>query len=127
MFYVSQVYSGEHWWEENMFCSTTTHQAFWKSSAPGSLSTLVTSAVLNSLTRATLTSLANDETRVYGYIRSEFIHWALWRTLMRTEYLLFGHHTTSILAKVSTWCFEHSGDICFSLLVSPSHTDESYI
>ena len=45
---------------------------------------------------------------------------------MRTEYFLFVHHTTSILAKVSTWCFEHSGEISFSLLVNPSHTDESW-
>ena len=28
---------------------------------------------------------------------------------MRTEYILFVQHTTSILAKLSTWCFEHSG------------------
>ena len=28
---------------------------------------------------------------------------------MRTEYFLFVHHTTSILVKLSTWCFEHSG------------------
>ena len=45
---------------------------------------------------------------------------------MRTEYFLFVHHTTSILAKLSTWCFEHSGDIRSSLLVNPSHTDESW-
>ena len=46
--------------------------------------------------------------------------------LFRTEYFLFVHHTTSILAKLSTWCFEHSGDISCSLLVNPSHTDESW-
>ena len=45
---------------------------------------------------------------------------------MRTEYFLFVNHTTSILAKISTWCFEHSGDISCSLLVNPSHTDESW-
>ena len=45
---------------------------------------------------------------------------------MRTEYFLFVHHTTSILAKLSTWCFEHSGDISCSLLVNLSHTDESW-
>ena len=45
---------------------------------------------------------------------------------MRTEYFLFVHHTTSILEKLSTWCFEHSGDISCSLLVNPSHTDESW-
>ena len=67
-------------------------------------------------------SPGKDETRVCGYIHSEFIHWALWRTLMRTEYFLFVHHTTSILAKLSTWCF----DISCSLLVKPSHTDESW-
>ena len=63
---------------------------------------------------------------IYIYIRSEFIHWPLWRTLMRTEYFLFVHHTTSILAKLSTWCFEHSGDISCSLLVNPSYTEESW-
>ena len=108
------------------FCSFNTPQAFWQSSALGAFSTLVTSVVLYSLTRATLMSRRKDETRVYGYMRSEFIHWALWRTLMRTEYFLFVHHTTSILAKLSTWCFEHSGDISCSLLVDPSHTDESW-
>ena len=39
---------------------------------------------------------------------------------------LFIHHTTNILAKLSTWCFEHSGDISYSLLVNPSHTNESW-
>ena len=62
---------------------------------------------------------------VCGYICTEFIHWALWRTLMRTKYL-FAHHTTSILAKLSTWWFEHSGDISCSLLINWSHTDESW-
>ena len=66
------------------------------------------------------------EARVCGYIRFEFIHLALSRTLMRTEYFLFVHHTGSILAKLSTWCFEQSGDISCSLLVNPSHTDESW-
>ena len=30
---------------------------------------------------------------------------------------------TSILAKLSTWSFEHSGDISCSFLVNPSHTE----
>ena len=77
-------------------------------------------------TRATLMSPGMDETRVCGYIRSEFIHWVLWRTLMRIECFLFVHHTTSILAKLRTRCFEHSGDISCSVLVNPSHTDESW-
>ena len=37
-----------------------------QSSAPGALSTLVTSVVLYSLTRATLISPGKDETRVFG-------------------------------------------------------------
>ena len=49
-------------------------QVFWQSSAPDALSTLVTSVVLYSLTQATLMSPGKDETRVCGYIRSEFIH-----------------------------------------------------
>ena len=57
---------------------------------------------------------------------SEQLGEALCITLMRTEYILFVQHTTSILAKLSTWCFEHSGDISCSLLVNPSHTDESW-
>ena len=60
-------HSGEHWWEWNIFCLLTTPQAFWQSSALGALGTLVTSVVLYSLTRATLTSLGKDETRVCGY------------------------------------------------------------
>ena len=54
--------------EHNIFCSFTTSQEFWQSSAPGALSTLVTSVVLCSLTRATLMSPGKDETRVCGYI-----------------------------------------------------------
>ena len=69
-------------------------------------------------------SSRKDETRVCGYICSEFIHWAFCRTLMRKEYFLFVYHTTSILAKLSTRCFEQSGDISCSLIVDPSHTDE---
>ena len=60
------------------------------------------------------------------YIYIYYIYINMWRTLIRTEYFLFVHHTTSILAKLSTWCFEHSGDISCSLLVNPSHTDESW-
>ena len=67
-------------------------------------------------------SPGNDETRVCGYIRSEFIYRAFWRTLMITEYILFVHHTTSILGKLSTRCFEHSGYISCSLLVNPSQS-----
>ena len=52
----------------------------------GALSTLVASVFLYSLTRATLMTPGKEETRAFGYIRSEFIHWALWRTLMRTKY-----------------------------------------
>ena len=61
-------HSGEHWWEQNIFCSSTTPQAFWQSSTPGALNTLVTSVVLYSLTQATLKSPEKNETRVCGYI-----------------------------------------------------------
>ena len=44
-----------------------TPQAFWQSSASAALSTLVSSVVLYSLTRATLMSPGKDETRVCGY------------------------------------------------------------
>ena len=70
-----------------LFCSFTTPQTFWQSSAPGPLTTLMTSVVLYSLTRATLMSPGKDEARVSGCIRSEFIHWALSRTLMKAEHL----------------------------------------
>ena len=40
--------------------------------------------------------------------------------------IFFCSLTTSILAKLSTWCFKHSGDISCSLHVSASHTDESW-
>ena len=64
---------------------------------------------------------------IYIYIHNTYIYihihtYTLWRTLMRTEYFLFVHHSTSVLAKLSTWCFEHSGDINCSLLVNPSDT-----
>ena len=58
----------------NIFCLFTTPQAFWKSSAPGALSTVVTSVVLYSLTRATLMSPRKDETRVCGYMHYIYIY-----------------------------------------------------
>ena len=53
---ILHTHSGEHWWEQNIFCSFTTPQAFWQSSAPGCFDehSLVTSVVLYSLTQATL-------------------------------------------------------------------------
>ena len=60
-------HSGEHWWEQNIFCSFTAPQAFWQSSALGALSTLGKSVVLYSLTAGTLMSSGKDETRVCGY------------------------------------------------------------
>ena len=65
--------SGEHWWEQNIFWSFTTPQEFWKISAPGALSILVTSVVLYSLTRVTLMSPGKDETRVCWYIYNIYI------------------------------------------------------
>ena len=40
--------------------------------------------------------------------------------------IFFCLFTTSILAKLNTWCFKHSNNIRCSLLVNPSHTDESW-
>ena len=42
------------------------------------------------------------------------------------EQNIFCLFTTSILAKLSIWCFKHSGDIICSLLVNLSRTDESW-
>ena len=116
-------HSGEHLSKHNIFCAFITPQAFCQSSAPGALSTLVTSVVLYSLTRARMMIPGKDKTRIFGYT-SEFIHWGFWRTLIRTEYFLLVHHTPSSLAKLNTWCFEHYCDINCSLLLNPSHTDE---
>ena len=41
-------------------------------------------------------------------------------------YRFIEKYKTSILTKLGTWCFEHSDDISCSLLVNPSHTDESW-
>ena len=46
---------------------TPSELSTWQSSAPGALSTLVTSNVLYSLIRATLMSPGKYETRVCGY------------------------------------------------------------
>ena len=59
-------------------------------------------------------------------IHSQSIHWALWTTLMKREYFSFFYHTTSILAKLSTCCFEHSGDMRVSLLVNMRHSEYSW-
>ena len=82
---------------------------FWQSSAPGALSTLVTSVVLYSSVNIYALKLFTEHSAE---------HW--W------EQNIFCSFPTSILAKLSTWCFENSGDISCSLLVKPSHTDESW-
>ena len=109
-------HSGEHWWEWNIFCSFTTPQAFWQNSAPGALSTLVTSVALHSLTRSTLTSPRNDETRVCIYIynsttrRLWYSYISILTNLLRTEFVFvksykFGLHMSSFVfsRKETTW------------------------
>ena len=59
-------------------------------------------------------------------ICSEFIHYPLWKKVLRTQYFLFVHNTTSTLAKLSTWWFEHSGGIICFPLVNLSHAHESW-
>ena len=54
--------------DENRIFFVLSPQACWQSSVSGALSTLVTSAVLYSLTGATVMSPGKDETRVCGYI-----------------------------------------------------------
>ena len=43
------IYTDYRLYIQNIFCSFTTPQAFWQSSAPDALSTLLTSVVLYSL------------------------------------------------------------------------------
>ena len=62
-------------------------------------------------------------------IRFELIHWALWRTLMRTEYFFVRspHHKHFGKAQhLVLWVSSISSIINCSLLVNPSHTDESW-
>ena len=73
--------SGEHWWEQNMFCSFTTPPALWQSSVPGTLRTRVISLVLYSLTRATLMSAGKDEACGCRYTLSIYSM----RTLKKTD------------------------------------------
>ena len=60
--------------DENKIFFVHSLQALWLSSAPGVLSTVVTSVALYSLIRATQMSPGQDETHVCGYVHSEFIH-----------------------------------------------------
>ena len=95
-------HSGEHWWEQNVFCSFTTPQAFWQSSAPGALSTLVTSVVLYLLTRATLMSPGKDETRVCEYVDIWGIHH--WRILWSSyRKLAWRGFEPTITAALTDW------------------------
>ena len=57
-------------------------------------------------------------------IHAEFICWALWRTLMRTNFMFV--HSPEEIWQSSAPYLEHSGDIGYSLLVEPRHTDESW-
>ena len=82
-------FCGEHWWQENIFRSFTRPQAFYQSSAPAVLSTLVSSVVLYLLIQATLIIPGNDETQVCAH--------TLWIYSMSTlentdEYRMFFVH-----------------------------------
>ena len=74
-------HSGELWWEHNILHFFTTPQPFLQSSAPGALSTVVTSVVLYVLTRATLMTPGKDKTRVCGH--ALWIYWS--STLENTD------------------------------------------
>ena len=99
-------------------------QVFCLSSAPDALIILVISVGLYSLTRATLMSPGQYQTRVCGYLRSEFNNWVFWRTLTR-EKIIICFFTIRIVAMLRTRYFGQSSDISCSLLVNLSHTDES--
>ena len=75
-------HSTQHWWEQNVFCWFTTPQVFRQSSAPGALSTLVTSVVLYSLTWATLMSLGKDKTLACGYNIMVYIYVCTYNGIM---------------------------------------------
>ena len=92
-----------------------------------------------SLKRISFFSLYLFSTKVYAMPSVILCNTAEWRLknimnvswynsipVLKTKVFLFVHHTTSILVKLSTWCFEHSVDISCSLLITPSHTDESW-
>ena len=64
---LSIEHSGEHWWEQHIFCWFATPQAPPPSWASGALNTLVTSIFLYSSTRATLMSPRKDESHLSGY------------------------------------------------------------
>ena len=52
---------------------------------------------------------------IYIYVYMDIIYYSL-GTLENTDEKKM----------LSTWCFEYSGDITCSLLINPSHTDESW-
>ena len=116
-------HSGEHWREQNVFCSFVTPQVFWQGSAPGALSSLVTSIFLYALARAILMSPGKEETRVCVYTLSIYSLSTLENTDEKRIFLVRSPHHKHF---GSTWCFEHSGDISCCLLVNLSHTDESW-
>ena len=55
-------------------------------------------------------------------IHTEFIPWALWRTLMRTNFV----RSPQAIWQSSAPFLDHSGDISCSLLVDLSHTNEAW-
>ena len=71
-----------------------------------------------------LMSPGKYETCICGYARSEFICWAFWITLMRTNFMLVC--LPQAIWQSSAPCLEHSCDISCSLFVHLSCTDESW-
>ena len=116
-------HSGELWWEQNIFCSFTTRilakLSTWCFEHFGDISCSV------------LVHPGHTDESWEGRNTSLWIY-TLWiyslRTLENTDKnkVFFCSSITTILAKLSTWCFEPSGDISCYLRTNLSHTDASW-
>ena len=65
-----------------------------------------------------------EEGRMQDFLSYGDIGWDGWVSFKFLYIFLCMSH--SIRRDLEIWCFEHSGDISCSLLVNPSHTDESW-
>ena len=66
---------------------------------------------------------------MYTYIRiciCIYIYIYIYKYIYIYTLYIYIYIYNCFLAKLSTWCFEYSGDISCSLLVNLSHTDESW-
>ena len=101
-------------------------QAFWLSSVTGVLSTL------GDISCSLIVNLSHTDESWAGQNTCIRIC-TLWIYSLSTllgnidENKIFVCSPQAFWLSSGTWCFEHSGDISCSLLVNPSHTDESWV